>query len=58
MPSPDAGRRPAWTLLVCSLALMMSFLDALVEAIPPVDTDRPLDADVRTAGELLTTMLP
>jgi EmrB/QacA subfamily drug resistance transporter len=24
------GRRPAWTLLVCSLALMMSFLDALV----------------------------
>ncbi|MFG2005338.1 aromatic amino acid ammonia-lyase [Spirillospora sp. NPDC048911] len=35
-----------------------ALLDALVEAIPPVDTDRPLDADVRTAGELLTTMLP
>ncbi|HVX34398.1 MAG TPA: MFS transporter [Solirubrobacterales bacterium] len=30
MPRADAARRPAWTLLVASLALMMSFLDALV----------------------------
>ena len=29
-------------------------LDALVEAIPPVDPDRPLDADVLVATELVT----
>ena len=27
---PDTTRSPTWTLLVCSLALMMAFLDALV----------------------------
>lgn len=30
-------------------------LDALIEAIPPVDPDRPLDADVRAAAHLLAT---
>ncbi|MEV4568608.1 aromatic amino acid ammonia-lyase [Nonomuraea sp. NPDC049419] len=29
-------------------------LDALAEAIPPIDPDRPLDADVRAAADLLT----
>ncbi|GGP75071.1 aromatic amino acid ammonia-lyase [Saccharothrix coeruleofusca] len=31
-------------------------LDALVEAIPPVDPDRPLDAEVRRAAELVTAL--
>jgi histidine ammonia-lyase/tyrosine ammonia-lyase len=31
-----------------------ALLDALAEAIPPVDPDRPLDADVRTAAEIVT----
>lgn len=30
-------------------------LDALIEAVPPVDPDRPLDADVRAAADLLAT---
>jgi histidine ammonia-lyase/tyrosine ammonia-lyase len=30
-------------------------LDTLVEVIPPVDPDRPLDADVRAAARLLVT---
>ncbi|MET9241688.1 aromatic amino acid ammonia-lyase [Nonomuraea sp. NPDC003709] len=30
-----------------------ALLDALIEAIPPVDPDRPLDADVRKAAELM-----
>ncbi|TDE24970.1 aromatic amino acid lyase [Nonomuraea mesophila] len=33
-------------------------LDALSEAIPPVDPDRPLDADVRKAADLVTAALP
>ena len=32
-----------------------ALLDALAEAIPPVDPDRPLDADVRAAARLLLT---
>lgn len=32
-----------------------ALLDALSSAIPPVDPDRPLDADVRTAERLLAT---
>lgn len=31
-----------------------ALLDALVEAIPPVDPDRPLDEDVRTAADVVT----
>ena len=27
-------------------------LDSLVQAIPPIDPDRPLEADVRTAAEI------
>jgi histidine ammonia-lyase len=34
-----------------------TLLDALVEAIPPIDPDRPLDEDVRGAADLLTAML-
>ncbi len=30
-------------------------LDALVDTVPPVDPDRPLDADVRAAARLLST---
>ncbi|MEU4886713.1 aromatic amino acid ammonia-lyase [Streptomyces xinghaiensis] len=32
-----------------------ALLDALSEAVPPVDPDRPLDADVRAAADLLAT---
>ncbi|MFF1920296.1 histidine ammonia-lyase [Streptomyces sp. NPDC058221] len=42
------GRRP--TSPACA-----GLLDALIEAIPPVDPDRPLDADVRAAAHLLAT---
>ncbi|MEU7888958.1 aromatic amino acid ammonia-lyase [Microbispora bryophytorum] len=35
-----------------------ALLDTLVEAIPAVDPDRALDADVRKAAELLTATLP
>lgn len=31
-----------------------ALLDALAEVVPPVDTDRPLDTDVRAAADLLT----
>ncbi|KAB8191634.1 aromatic amino acid lyase [Nonomuraea phyllanthi] len=34
-----------------------TLLDALSEAIPPVDPDRPLDADVRKAADLVTATL-
>ncbi len=33
-------------------------LDALIETIPPVEPDRPLDADVRAAARLLATREP
>jgi histidine ammonia-lyase len=33
-----------------------ALLDALVESIPPIDPDRPLDADVRTAADLVTAL--
>nr|QEO73920.1 hypothetical protein [uncultured bacterium] len=33
-----------------------ALLDALIDSIPPIDPDRPLDADVRTAADLVTTM--
>jgi histidine ammonia-lyase len=35
-----------------------ALLDALSEVIPPIDPDRPLDADVRRAAALLATTLP
>ncbi|AQZ65126.1 Histidine ammonia-lyase [[Actinomadura] parvosata subsp. kistnae] len=35
-----------------------ALLDTLSEAVPPIDPDRPLDADVRRAAALLTTELP
>lgn len=41
------GRRP--TAPGCA-----ALLDALADAIPPVDPDRPLDTDVRTAADLVT----
>ncbi|QFZ21061.1 aromatic amino acid ammonia-lyase [Saccharothrix syringae] len=41
------GRRP--TAPRCA-----ELLDVLADAIPPVDPDRPLDADVRLAAELVT----
>ncbi|MFT7837931.1 aromatic amino acid ammonia-lyase [Saccharothrix sp. BKS2] len=41
------GRRP--TAPRCA-----ALLDALADAIPPVDPDRPLDADVRLAADLVT----
>lgn len=31
-------------------------LDALTEAVPPIDPDRPLDGDVRTAAEVITAV--
>lgn len=34
-----------------------ALIDALVEAIPPIDPDRPLDSDVRKAAELVTATL-
>jgi histidine ammonia-lyase/tyrosine ammonia-lyase len=33
-----------------------ALLDALAAAIPPIDPDRPLEADVRTAAEVLTRL--
>ncbi|MEX5633687.1 aromatic amino acid ammonia-lyase [Parafrankia sp. FMc2] len=33
-------------------------LDALAAAVPPVDPDRPLDADVRTAAEVIAPLTP
>ncbi|MEO3751391.1 aromatic amino acid ammonia-lyase [Streptomyces sp. B6B3] len=41
------GRRP-------TAARCAALLDALADAIQPVDPDRPLDADVRVAAELVT----
>jgi histidine ammonia-lyase/tyrosine ammonia-lyase len=35
-----------------------ALLDALAEAVPPVEPDRPLDADVRTAARLVLTYGP
>ncbi|MFF3504986.1 aromatic amino acid ammonia-lyase [Streptomyces sp. NPDC003247] len=35
-----------------------ALLDALIDAIPPVEPDRPLDADVRAAARLLATLDP
>jgi histidine ammonia-lyase/tyrosine ammonia-lyase len=35
-----------------------ALLDALIEEIPPVEPDRPLDADVRAAARLLATAAP
>ncbi|MFJ4620733.1 aromatic amino acid ammonia-lyase [Streptomyces sp. NPDC088812] len=35
-----------------------ALLDTLIDAIPPVEPDRPLDADVRAAARLLSTLDP
>ncbi|HTR75016.1 MAG TPA: MFS transporter [Solirubrobacterales bacterium] len=53
MPRTEAGPAPAWTLLVASLALMMSFLDALVVTTALPDLRAALHAGV---GDLEWTL--